>query len=109
MGPFWTHFPNFGSKKNSPGKSGSATHNFTCGSSSTMPNFKKKLIEFQENVWAEGWIEGRTDPILKDHSGYRRGSNKVKINFLIVMQKKSQLTFNIPTGLILNFFLVEKN
>ena len=89
FGPILDPFSQFWEQKNSPGKSGSATHNFTCGSSSTMPNFKKTLIEFQENVWAEGWIEGRTDPILKDHSGYRRGSNKVKINFLIVIQKKS--------------------
>ena len=65
---------------------------------------KKLMIEFQENAWAEGRMEGRTDPILQDHSSHHRGSNKVKINFSQLYRRK---TFNISAGLIFNSFLVE--
>ena len=34
------------------------------------------MIQLQENTWAEGQTERRTDQILQDPSGYRRGSNK---------------------------------
>ena len=30
--------------------------------SSTMPKFRKKqMIQFQENAWLDGWIDGKTD------------------------------------------------
>ena len=33
------------------------------------------MIQFKENAWTDGRVEGPTDPILQDPSGYRRGSN----------------------------------
>ena len=48
---FLVHFPNFGGKKNFPGKSSSVINNFIWDSS---------ILEFWENAWTEG----RTDPIL---------------------------------------------
>ena len=37
---------------------------------------KKLTIQFKENARTDGRTQGRTDPILQDTSGYRRGSNK---------------------------------
>ena len=34
------------------------------------------MIQFQENTQTDGRMEGRTDPISQDLSGYHRGSNK---------------------------------
>ena len=33
------------------------------------------LIKFQENIWTDEPTNGWTDPIIKDPSGYRKGSN----------------------------------
>ena len=41
------------------------------------PKIQKKLmIQFQENIPTEGRMEGQTDPILQDPSGYCWESNK---------------------------------
>ena len=72
---FLRHFPNFGGKKCFSKISSSVTHNFI-SVSSTMPNLKKLIIKFHGNTWADRRTEGWTEPILKDPSGYRWGSNK---------------------------------
>ena len=41
----------------------------------TCQNLEKLMIQFEENVWIDGWTDGgRTDPISWNPSGYRQGS-----------------------------------
>ena len=59
FGSFWAHFPNFGSKKKFPRKSGSVMHNFTWDSS-TMPKFRKKK-QWHNSKKTPGQMEGWKD------------------------------------------------
>ena len=55
---FLDHFPNFGGKIFSPGKSISVTHNFTWHSS-TMPKFRKNLCHNSKKMPRQ--MEGQND------------------------------------------------
>ena len=75
-----SHFPNFWGKKFFPENLAlSCTTSY--GFLAPGQNLEKNLmIQFQENDWTdrstERRMEGCTDPILWDPSGYRRGYKK---------------------------------
>ena len=57
--------------------------------SSTMSQFRENLmIQFQENTWADDRMEGWTDPISWDPTGYRRGSNKYNCSRMAFKSQK---------------------
>ena len=56
---------------------------------------KKLTTQFKENARTDRRTEGRTDPILQDLSGYRRGSNKLFI--IIIHLYQVSLLENVNT------------
>ena len=51
------------------------------------------MIPFQENTWKDSTIEGWTDPISWDYSGYHRGSNKYNCSRLAL--KLKDIEYNV--------------
>ena len=50
------------------------------------------MIQFKENARTYGRKDGRTDPILQEPSGYRRGSIKI---FILRPEKEIELKLRL--------------
>ena len=55
FGPFFKYFLNFGGKNNFKKTCHAQLHM----GYNKMPKFRKKMIQFQQNVWKDGWTKIR--------------------------------------------------